>query len=49
MIKDISQLTNEELEFILEKIGIELKHMQPEEVPPMVIFFCENAHFCYFF
>ena len=36
MIKDITQLTNEELDLILEKIGTELKNMQPEEVPPMV-------------
>ena len=36
MFRDISQLSNDELDYIVEKFGTVLKSLNPNEVPPLV-------------
>ena len=46
MFRDIVQLSNEELEQIIDKIGTVLKKLDPDEVPPVVyqILLLTNEH-----
>ena len=46
MLRDIVQLSNEELEQIIDKIGTVLKKLDPDEVPPVVyqILLLTNEH-----
>ena len=46
MLRDIVQLSNDELEQIIDKIGTVLKKLDPDEVPPVVyqILLLTNEH-----
>ena len=46
MLRDIVQLSNDELEMIIDKIGTVLKKLDPDEVPPVVyqILLLTNEH-----